>query len=706
MSKTDSPQYIRKRDGRLELFDPGKIARALSGAMREVGKYSDGLARTLTDQVAADVSKRQGETTVEGVQDTIEAILVHEGLSEVAKAYILYRQRHSEARRTKAMLGVVDDLKLSVNAVKVLEKRYLLKDDTGAVIETPRQMFRRVAGAVAESERNYGGDVEATEEAFLRMLCQLEFLPNSPTLMNAGTGIGQLAACFVLPVGDSIVEIFEAVKNMAVIHQSGGGTGFSFSNLRPADDVVRSTGGIASGPLSFMRVFDITTDVIRQGGRRRGANMAIMRVDHPDVLEFITSKAEQRILTNFNISVAVTDEFLEVLDRDGEYELRNPRTGKPVRKVKAADIWNLIVMSAWRSGDPGVLFIDRINRDNPTPAVGQFQATNPCGEQPLLPYESCNLGSINLYEMLKDGEIDWDKLGRTVDLAVRFLDNVIDASHYPLPQIVAITRANRKIGLGVMGWAQLLIALGIPYDSDQALALAEKVMGFINERGHEASAELAKARGPFPNFQKSRWAEKGSRPLRNATVTTVAPTGTISIIAGVSSGIEPLFALCYFRTIAEGALLLEQNEQFEQVARQRGFYSHELMTELVHVGTVQKIPSIPEDVRRLFVTATDVSPEWHVRMQAAFQKHTDNAVSKTINLPADAAPDAVRHAYELARKLGCKGITVFRYGSVPGQPLAVKERSVSTAVVAGTPRSEGIPVVNPEFSGECRRCEP
>jgi len=567
-----------------------------------------------------------------------------------------------------------EEPKLTFNAIKVLERRYLLRDETGKVRETPAQMFRRVAKTIASVEKAYGysdKEIRKFEEEYYRMMFNLEFLPNSPTLMNAGTEIGQLSACFVIPVEDSIKSIFEGVLYMALIHKSGGGTGFSFSKLRPKGDIVKSTEGIASGPVSFMRVYDVATDVIKQGGKRRGANMGILRVDHPDIFEFITAKAREGFLTNFNLSVAATDEFMKAVENDEMFELVNPRTNKVVKKIKAREIWHSIVFMAWKTGDPGVIFIDEINRHNPTPHVGVIEATNPCGEQPLLPFESCNLGSINLAKMVEDGKINWDKLGETVRKAVRFLDNVIDANKYPLPEIEKMTKANRKIGLGVMGFADMLIQLGIPYDSEEAVQTAEKVMKFITEEARKTSVELGEEKGSFPNFSGSVWEKKGYKAMRNATVTTVAPTGTISIIAGCSSGIEPLFAIAYIRNVMEGTQLLEVNQYFEQKTKEIGIYSKQLMEKVAKYGSIQKMKEIPEDLKRVFVTALDIAPEWHVKMQAAFQKYTDNAVSKTVNLPHDATIKDVENVFWLAYKLKCKGITVYRYGSKKEQVLYI-----------------------------------
>jgi ribonucleoside-diphosphate reductase alpha chain len=568
-------------------------------------------------------------------------------------------------------------MNLTQNALRVLEQRYLLKDQDGKITETPEEMFRRVAKVVACAESLYKGRPEKWEEIFYNLMSTLTFLPNSPTLMNAGKDIGQLAACFVLPVEDSMNSIFDTLKNAALILQSGGGTGFSFSRLRPRADIVRSTGGVASGPVSFMRIYNTATEVIKQGGARRGANMGILRIDHPDILDFIKIKHSEGELTNFNISVAVTDAFMDALKKDEEYELVNPRSKASSGRIKAKLVFDAIVESAWATGDPGIVFIDRINSANPTPHIGTMESTNPCGEQPLLPYEACILGSINLSKYVRNSvtkdpnftfrsmKEDFDLTAFTSDInaIVRFLDDAIDVNKYPLPEIEKMHKGNRKIGIGVMGWADMLILLGIPYSSKKAFKLARDLMKFIRDTARHASVELAQVRGVFPNFKRSIYDVPGMPMVRNATTTTIAPTGTLSIIAGCSSGIEPLFALAYKRLIMDTELE-EINEYFFEMAKKRGFYTDDLEEKVIEKGTLRGIKEVPRDIRKLFKTAHEIPPQDHIEMQACFQEFTDNAVSKTINMPYRAKKEDVARAFFLAYGKNCKGITIFRYGSV------------------------------------------
>ena len=564
---------------------------------------------------------------------------------------------------------------LSKNALTVLERRYLIKNGEGVVIETVEELFRRVAGAIAASDRRYdeNADCEALADSFYRMMTNLEFLPNSPTLMNAGRPLGQLSACFVLPVEDTMEGIFETIKQAALIHKSGGGTGFSFSRLRPCGSAVNSTGGVASGPISFMKVFNMATEAVKQGGTRRGANMGILRVDHPDIMEFIHCKTNNKEITNFNISVGLTEKFMNAVEAGKDYELVDPHGGRVTGTLNAREVFECIVDAAWHNGEPGIIFLDRLNRDNVVPKAGEIESTNPCGEQPLLPYESCNLGSINLTKMLREENgvysFDWDKLKATAKKAVHFLDNVIDANKYPLKEIDFMTKQTRKVGLGVMGWADALLRLKIPYNSEQAVRLAETVMRAVTEAGREESRELAKARGTFPLFQESTLDQE--LPQRNATVTTIAPTGTLSLLASCSSGVEPIFGYVYIRNIMDGTEMIEVNPILREVLEERGLYSDELMKKIAKQGSLEGIEEIPEEIRRVFVSAHEVSPEFHIRMQAAFQRHTDNAVSKTVNFCNSATREEVAEVYKLAFRLGCKGVTIYRDGSRSEQVLNI-----------------------------------
>ncbi|HEX3034294.1 MAG TPA: adenosylcobalamin-dependent ribonucleoside-diphosphate reductase [Thermodesulfobacteriota bacterium] len=566
-------------------------------------------------------------------------------------------------------------MELSLNALKILESRYLRRDNKRRIVETPEELFQRVAKGVAYAELLLGKPKYANywEEEFYKMLASLDFLPNSPTLMNAGTPLGQLSACFVLPVEDTMEDIFEAVKNMALVQRTGGGTGFSFSRLRPKGSVVTSTGGESSGPVSFMKIFNCATEYIKQGGRRRGANMGVLRVDHPDIMDFIRAKLEEGTLRNFNLSVGITDAFMEALKKDNKYDLINPVTKKVSGRLKAKDIFNKITESAWASGDPGLLFLDTINKNHLLNGLGEIEATNPCGELPLLPYESCNLASINLSHMVEEKDdktgIRWEKLRETVNKAIRFLDNVIEVNHFPLPQVESITKRNRKIGLGVMGFAEMLIRLGVPYDSSKAINLAEKVMSFVYKEAIRTSMKLAEERGTFPNWGKSTYV-KSRKKIRNATVTSIAPTGTISIIAGTTSGIEPMFAIAYRRShVLEDQSLIEINPVFLEYSQRKRFYRDELIEELLEKGSLRNIKKVPEEAKKIFVTALEIPYDHHIKIQSAFQRYVDNSVSKTVNMPEDAAVEDIRRAYILAYELGCKGITIFRYGSKKEQVL-------------------------------------
>jgi ribonucleoside-diphosphate reductase alpha chain len=650
----------------------------LTATMWDDQRFSDHLVRenSLNTDQAMDISKSLREAiakmelntfTIPVIEKIVEAKLLEYGLTKASPI------------RLHKSLFVKDGLTLSDNARTVLERRYLKKDPEGKVIESPEDMFRRVAQHIARAEEEYGDEahVRKIEEIFFTMMTEFKFLPNSPTLMNAGRRLGQLAACFVLPVEDSMEGIFDTLKNAALIHKSGGGTGFSFSRLRPKNSRVGTTGGVASGPVSFMRIFNTATEQVKQGGTRRGANMGILRVDHPDIMEFLYCKNKDHELNNFNISVAVTDACMEAAKNGATYDLLDPRERNKVGELSGSEVYESLVKQAWKNGDPGIIFLDRINRDNPTPALGEIESTNPCGEQPLLPLEACNLGSINLAKFVaktdEGTKIDYESLGEVVRWSVRFLDDTIDMSRYPLKQIETMVRGNRKIGLGVMGFADMLYQLKVPYNSEEALEIAEEVMEFIQKESHEESNRLGEERGVFENFEKSIFKGKKGCRYRNATTTTIAPTGTLSIIAGCSSGIEPLFALSFVRRVMDNDELPEVNPYFEKVARERGFYSTELMDTIARTGSIKEMSQIPEDVRDVFVTSHDISPEWHIRMQAAFQGYTDNAVSKTVNLPHDATVEDVKKVYDLAYELHCKGVTIYRDGSKETQVLSFSE---------------------------------
>jgi len=695
---------IKKRNGNIVPFDRVKISNAIYRAAVAVGGKDRARADDLSRQVEHVIDKKfDGKTpTVEEVQDIVETVLIDQGHGKTAKAYILYRQKHKEIREARtAMIGKETSLKISLNSLEVLKGRYLLKDPAGNIIETPEELFSRVAENISLADQKYGGDPKDAEKKFFREIINRKFMPASPTLMNAGAPLQQLSACFVLPVGDSIKEIFESVKATAIIHQSGGGTGFNFSKLRPRQDIVISTKGVASGPLSFIRVFDTTTDVINQGGKRRGANMGILRVDHPDIMDFIVAKEKTNVLNNFNLSVALTDKFMQAVKNNGEFELVSPRTNKIVNKLDARKVFDLIVLMAWKNGEPGVVFIDNINKDNPTPELGPIESTNPCGEQPLMPYESCNLGSINLAKFVtKDKKVDYDELRKTCKIAVHFMDNVIDMNNLPLPEIEEMTRANRKIGIGVMGWADMLYQMKIPYNSEEAIKLAEEVMKFVDDEIKKASEELASKRGPFPNIQKSIY--KNKTPIRNAARTTIAPTGTISMISDCSSGVEPLFSISYIKRVMGGKELVYTNEHFVDALKEAEIYSDELIQKVTNKASIQDVEDIPEDLRKVFVTAFDITPEWHVKMQAAFQKYTDNAVSKTVNFPNDATTKDVEQVYMMAYDTGCKGVTVYRDGSREGQILNVKASDKKEEEKKEENKQE--PAQEKAKSGNCPEC--
>jgi len=673
---------VLKRDGTEVDFDIKKLVVAILKAGVQTKEFDDKESKRLAEIVVTLVSAEV--VAVEKLQDITEQVLMAASHFTTAKAYILYRAARSDERRVERIIGVKDDLDMSPNQLKVLESRYLLKDNDGKVIETPSQLFERVAKVLAK------GEGKKIERDFYEVMSRLEFLPAGRTLNNAGTAQSQLANCFVLPVEDSMEGIFDSVKWMAMIHQTGGGTGFNFSKLRPRGDIVtKSTGGFATGPVSFMKVFDIATRQVMQGGKKRGANMGIMNIDHPDILEFINAKAETGEIENFNISVGITDSFMKAVDLDSEWELKNQRTGEVVQTMRARSLMSQLVAMAWRTGDPGLIFLDPINRNNPLlKKYGRIDATNPCGEQPLHPFDACNLGSINLAPMEVEGKIDWDRLRFVVRTGVRMLDNVIDACRYPLPQITETVRANRRIGLGVMGWADLLYRLRVPYDSEQGTKLAEKVAKFIQDVSWEMSEELAKEKGVFPRWKDSSF----KRKVRNVAITTIAPTGSISMLADTSSGIEPVFALAFTKNVVSDSGLSYINKYFEKELAESlwadGDAEHKvrdrIVREVASAGSVAHVSGVPEEVKSVYRTAHDIAPVWHVKMQASWQKYTDNAVSKTINFPNSATIDDVESAYMMAWKMGCKGITIYRDGSKDVQILSVGSANQQISKSAGS----------------------
>lgn len=706
---------IIKRDGREVEFSLPKLAGAIWKAGKETGEYDEKEAKRLAEITVALVEKSlkdQEPAQVEKVQDFVEQVLMAAGHYQTAKAYILYRAARSDERRVERIIGVKDDLDLSLNQLKVLRNRYLLKDEDGKVIETPSQLFRRVAKNLAVVEKS--DKRKKVEADFYEVMSRLEFLPAGRTLNNAGTPQSQLANCFVLPVDDSMEGIFDAVKWMAMVHQRGGGTGFNFSRLRPRGDVVtKSTGGFATGPVSFMKVFDIATRQVMQGGKKRGANMGILNVDHPDILDFISAKAERGEIENFNISVGVTDDFMRAVERDGEWHLRNQRTGEIVQTLQARTLMNQLVSMAWRTGDPGLIFLDPINRNNPLlDKYGRIDATNPCGEQPLHPFDACNLGSINLAQFVSNKKVDYERLKFVVRTGVRMLDDVIDACKYPLPQITETVRANRRIGLGVMGWADMLYQLRVPYDSEAGVKLAQKVAKFIQDESWQMSADLAKEKGVFPRWKDSSF----KRKVRNVAITTIAPTGSISMLADASSGIEPVFALAYTKNVVDEGGLSYINKYFERELSQSlwadGDAEHKvrdrIVREVATAGSVAQISGVPVEVQSVYRTAHDIAPEWHVKMQAAWQRYTDNAVSKTINFPHSATIDDVQSAYMMAWKSGCKGITIYRDGSKEVQILSVgsekKTESLGSQIIQSKIKTETLKERSAKLSKHMEIC--
>ncbi|PIN79461.1 ribonucleoside-diphosphate reductase, adenosylcobalamin-dependent [Candidatus Woesearchaeota archaeon CG10_big_fil_rev_8_21_14_0_10_34_8] len=654
---------IKKRDGTIVDFDPEKIYNAISKAAEAVGSYDREKTKPVVAKILNYVEQQFNDKnipTIEDMQDIVERVLIEEGHVKTVKVYILYREEQAKVRQKKQeLVGGFVDKNMSLNALKILKEKYLLQDNSGNTIETPEQMFRRVAKAIALIDKDYEKepDIKAVEEEFFQSMNNLEFLPNSPCLMNAGTEMQQVISCFGLPINDSLEGIYDTLKIAAKIHKYGSGTGFNFSTLRPRDDMINSTKGGSSGALSFLKLFDSSTSIIKQGGKRRGANMAIIHVTHPEILNFISAKEDPAQLTNFNISIAITDKFMDAVQKNKFYDLINPRTKKVVRQLPAKEVFDLIARQAWKNGEPGVLFIDTINKKNYLSQ--KIQITSACAEAPLYENEACPLASLNVSRSVENKKINWEKIKKTIYTAVHFLDNMIDANQYPTEEIEKITKSNRKIGLGIMGFADMLFQLEIPYNSKEAVDTAEKLMRFIKAESRKASIELAEKRGSFPNYKESRFAKKGFK-MRNATTTAVAPTGTISIIAGCSSGIEPAFALAYMQKIFGGEEILQVNKNFEAKAREKQVYTDELMKKIVQMGSLKWFNEIPADLKKIFVISYDVEAKWHVKIQAAFQKFTDNAVSKSVNLPEDAHKEDVVKVFKTAYGLGCKGITVYR----------------------------------------------
>ncbi|MBI2572702.1 adenosylcobalamin-dependent ribonucleoside-diphosphate reductase [Candidatus Woesearchaeota archaeon] len=696
---------IVKRDGRVVAFNEEKVANAIFKAAQSVGGSDRELALQLAHEALHFLEEKikKGTPSVEQVQDAVERLLIEKGHARTAKAYILFRHKRDEERERRALIlgheHSAENLDFSSEALRILERRYLRKDEQGMLQESPQQMLWRVAFAVALADGSYGAskqDIEQTAAQFYQIMSQLVFFPTTPTLMNAGAPIAQLHACYVLPIEDSMESIFGTLNDAAVIHQQGGGTGFSFSRLRPKRDLVRHHVGVAPGPLSFLRVYDAALDVIKQGGIRPGANMAVLRVDHPDILRFIEAKRDQASLKNFNISVGVTDRFMKAVEEDKEYYVRNPRTEKYVGKMRARDVFAVITQNAWKTGDPGLLFLDEINRRHPAKHLGEIETTNQCGEAPLLPHEACALGSIDVskYVITKSVredtrntqktvqsdtsdtvlDLDWARLGRDIKTSIHFLDNVIDVNKYPRLEMEEATKRTRKLGLGIMGFADVLFQLSLKYDSEQALEFADRLMGFVRESAYEMSQELAKKRGVCPAWKGSDH-EKNGIKMRNMTCLALSPTGTRSIFADCSASCEPIFAISYQRTLLTSSELVYLNKHFEAVAKERGFYSPDLMRRVSMRGSIQQIKEIPKDVRDVFVTAQDINPSWHIKMQAVLQKHVDNAISKTINFPRIAAIKDVEEAYMLAWKSKCKGITIYRDGSYEDQVITVGDGS-------------------------------